>query len=339
MSQRMLFHATARLKGWYQWRAYDKGGRPILVDVLDRHGQLKARRHAGPVMPNLILDNGIDWLFTETGSMGNWRQTLVVGTGSAAPDVTDAALGSAVSTTAHGGESVSNTGGDVGDNYVYSSEVIRRRELTTAENLTEFGFNTSSAVVLSIRELFRDELGDPITLSGMQPGNIIEVKHTLDITAPRKGVEGQFDIEERDAANTLVDTVSYDIEGGFYARAAGRDMFVNFIRAWPNSGFTLTYFASAFDLPTLGASGGSGTTNMATTRSTYTAGTFQVDRDIRPSLNQVNGVWYGFSYASYITSDSNGAAGYNVKLVTPTTFEKLDTHTMSLAFRHSLARA
>src|SRR5690606_34207051 len=117
----------------------------------------------------------------------SFRRYLAVGTGSTAPDVTDDVLDNEVQrANSDGGFGIgANSAGldDTLDLWWYESLVRRVVTMSDDRNLTEYGFSAAASVAINIRELLRDELGDPITVS-LLTGKSLRVDHTIRVEMP-----------------------------------------------------------------------------------------------------------------------------------------------------------
>lgn len=149
----------ATIQGWLDWRLVDRAG-------TERDGGQQS---------NLWLDQGLERMPFSSGSYGpfdtkkTWNSNpedffshFAVGTGSTEPTVLDTALVSELART-----------GQLQD-YAYTEvsagvyDLMIEREFDFAEangNLTEWGVADGAVGNLLVRELFRDELGDPVTVT------------------------------------------------------------------------------------------------------------------------------------------------------------------------------
>jgi hypothetical protein len=331
-----------------RWKVYEPDGEtPALVDVLDRHGDVARRQHESAWQPNLITDVGLDDL-VESTYWSSWRSRLVVGTGSSEPAFTDSALDTEVEEGTTNGDNA-ETSRTVGSTIITRlNRVSKRVTLTANRNLTEYGFRRLSAGSLNIRELFRDELGDPVTIS-MLSGKILQVDHELTADLPRDGILDTLTIEERDATNTLISTTPYDVEIGFVSYTGygtSGTTLEPFIVADDGEDYYLKGRTVDFSLPTTVERPGSTTNGPYTfnqslyTFSTYVAGTRYRDITIDDiPVSSLNGIFHGFDWLNAKISTYQFGDGVTIQLLDPTTFEKLSTHTLSLGFRHSWDRA
>ena len=172
---------AAGMSGWIKW------------SLIDRHG----RERAGGEQHNLILDTFLEYLpVWSTGAASTFEglafSHFAVGTGSTAPDVTNTALDAEVArfTTQI---SVSRTRTENG---VYESVVERELGFASGNgNLTEWGIAPSASDDLIVRELFRDEVGDPVTVTKTSDFKL-RIKYTFILTlTPTDLAAGSFVID------------------------------------------------------------------------------------------------------------------------------------------------
>ena len=352
-----IIRARSSVAGRTSVRFLDGDGQPSLVDLVYGDGRVR-RVHELPWRPNLLLNTGLDYLCATAGtnSVGDlMRERLAVGTGSTAPSASQIALAAEAqdaSTSGTGAVSVANV---VGSNLVEAVGVSRRVTMTANRNLTEYGFRAASGDI-RIRELFRDELGDPVTIS-MLSGKTIEVNHQLIYTLPLSGMLATFDIDELDAGDNLVSSTSYDVEAGFM-RNTGLSLNLG-ARAWAEpgrtggqtNGVTLYRVTSAVTFP-YNFTGGS-LTDLANaiqfgsrtlTPETYSAGTFKRVRTItiETDAGSGNGVYYGIAFGISASSSAGSPrllSGFGIRFDDPTTFTKLATHTLTLGVEMAVARS
>src|SRR5690606_35683965 len=129
-----------------------------------RTGLIKRRLH----FRNLITDAGLDALAGGAG-IGGLINYLAVGTGSSWPSYADTSLDAEIErTTSNGGFGDSDAMVGSGDLVEYWRR-IRTRVFTEDQangNLAELGFfSSSSGGTMWNRQLFRDELGNPTTIT------------------------------------------------------------------------------------------------------------------------------------------------------------------------------
>lgn len=138
-------HVT--LDGWARWELIE-GGRVV----------------RGGEQHNLFLNQGLNQF--ATNQPRNIATYAVIGTGGAAPAVTDTRLGAEVART--NADPLAGSLTRRAGNGVY--EVVSQREFIEGQgtgNLTEWGFSPASAAGanLAVRELFRDGQGNPVVVT------------------------------------------------------------------------------------------------------------------------------------------------------------------------------
>lgn len=206
----------AKLSGRVRWQTLDER---LVPEVPRSPSGVPVAPIEGGEQSNLITDAGLDALATvscHTLTPNGWRSRFHVGTGSTEPDVTDTALDAEVQSSetyspyAYGSASGSY---DSGTEVITADLLITRIiQMSANHNLTEFGLSPNGLTDLAIRELFRDGVGDPVTVSLLN-GKYIKLDHTLriELPAPTAGASATIDVEEYDAANSLVATTPYDV--------------------------------------------------------------------------------------------------------------------------------
>ena len=115
---------------------------------------------------NMVLDNGFE--LVPTAGFSKLNMYAAVGTGSTAPSASDTTL--EAETAASSGSPPSGESDTITeDTSSYTYTIQRVREFSEADvggkNLTEWGWRPSSSGTLMSRELFRDDNGDPVTLT------------------------------------------------------------------------------------------------------------------------------------------------------------------------------
>ena len=329
----------AGLKGFYRWQVRDAKGR--VETPLDPRG--RPIRYSGQWLPNLITDRGLNAVGTVYMWGTTYRGFLALGTGSAAPATTDASLDSEVqrgATTAASSDPVTIL--DAGAN-VFRSTHLRDVQVTMSadRNLTEFGLSHEGSVGVNIRELFRDEMGDPVTIS-LLSGKTLRLQHTLiiELPAPASGTAGTFDIEEYDAANALVGTTEYAYTGG------GTGSAFHVFGAWSptnqhpdstvstNSALAWRLTSGTYNRVTLVPGQGSSTGTAAVPQA-YVGDSFErVKRYTIPTTtSQYLGTWNGIGFYGGISG------GMAFCFTSPATFTKAVTHTFRVGIVSSWARA
>lgn len=136
--------------------------------------------------PNLLVNSGLDYMLgTDMTSPSQDVFTtvaeLAVGTASNEPQVTDTQLGSEIDRVDRQGTEEAGYQPEAGDHPPYWYRVSRYQFDTDEANgnLTEFGiFSSGSTGGLVVRQLFRDDQGNPVTLTKTSD-NILQVFHEL----------------------------------------------------------------------------------------------------------------------------------------------------------------
>ena len=223
------------VRGRVEWRVFDALGRPARVLTRNRDG--RERLVLGGSQPNLITNTGMNaiagswqtghgiWNVAAAQAVAaNWRYHARFGTGSTAPAFTDTTLGNQVlASNTSGAFTGFQLAGSGTENVTWTCEYMRRKlaTATSAVNLTEFGLSFSEADAdLAVRELFRDEFGDPITLS-LPAGASIRLDHTVEVTLDLSEVTGTLALEELDVNGGLVTTHNIDYAAKWFTRTSG----------------------------------------------------------------------------------------------------------------------
>ena len=265
-----------------------------------RTGLVKRRLH----FRNLITDAGLDAL-AGGARISDLINYLAVGTGSSEPSYTDTTLNAEVArTNSNGGFGDSDAMVGSGDLVEYWRR-IRTRVFTEAQanaNLAELGFfSSSSGGTLWNRQLFRDELGNPTTIT--------------------KTNEDQLRVTYEYRVYPPWDDVVQEIEvNGVPVEVVNRPQGVAQNSEWGSGGSSSplnglgsvgTSTLRAFETDTLpGRSGypsGSWASASSHTVQSYTPGTWYRERESRwePSVaNFATGVGLFLSYASGTSSIS-----------------------------------
>lgn len=359
----LIVPIRATLSGRVRWQVLDDRGVPEVPRTPTGFAIGPAE---GVRQPNLITNLGMNriaalaWDTTSPDQTTTFRRRLAVGTGSTAPNVADTTLNAEAQRTTGilgddgGFSAVEVTELDTGDNvWRQASTVTRVATLTADRNLTEFGLANAASADICIRELFRDGVGVPITISLLN-GKKVRLDHTLtvEIAAPAAGTTASINIEEYDAGNTLVATIPYNVTYG-----GAHFVDINAVR-------NLARLQALFDLwnPVLNPSATTGHVTplevaypYARTRTTpfrvmagsyftampmqtYTAGTFQRTRRVDVPTSQFNQAIYGYAFMWGVGSVDIHQGGFVCAFNGPATYAKDNTETMRLGFISSWAR-
>ena len=358
-TQTPVFNVPIGVHGEMRWQVYDGDGSPTLADVRSRDGHTR-RVHEMAPRRNMILNGGLDdWCGLSDGSSslrsssGN-RDVLYVGTGSTAPDPDDTELDAVAQEGTTAGTNANDSWQNINGGTVrrYSITVSRRLTMTADRNLTEYAMGRSAAANPLIRELFRDESNDPITISLLN-GKIIQVDHTLHIELPRSGLILPLDVENRDVANDLIDTDQFDVEVGMIdSSSTTSTTFSGAGRcASPgntaSSGSTVAYrFHTEPTLPVASPSivsitGADTLTGAPYSRDEYGAGDHHRVRRCSFTDAQFQGLAYAYAVA-FGASQSSGSPraiqGWVFKFDDPNTFTKAEPNNLQIAYRTQLRR-
>ena len=316
------------------------------------HDQYGREIWGGHWSPNLVTNAGLNAVATDrlrsyphaiTTEPQTWRRFGRIGTGSTAPDFTDSTLVSEVmATDDNGGFGDSNSYPDPDGGFITANlRITRLFTLSDAQNLTEYGFSTTVDGSLNIRELFRDEHGDPVTIS-VAAGKKIRIDHTLEYSLPWGVDSATFDIEEYDANDALVTTHSITADCLWVAVGAG-DRVKMFYAALPYRGgniatkrFSVYGSAPSTDPTTSAAISG----DLNTSTGEYAPGSHEVREYAVIPEPSLNGDSYGYVFRILATTGAGDGSrqGFRVAFNTPATFTKANTHTLELAMILSWAR-
>lgn len=344
----MRFKApTAKLRGRVRYTFLDENDQPTFAH--DQHGNAIWGGHWNS---NLITDAGMDAIATDyvrsyPGTLGatieqTWRKYAHIGTGSTAPANADTVLDAEVMTSdSNGGFSDVETYNSPAGGFITAEyQITRVFTLASSQNLTEYGFSDDEGS-LHIRELFRDEEGDPITIS-IAAGKKLRLDHTLEITLPWGAASETFDIEEYDASDSLVATHEITADCTFFATSSNRYSQM-FYCALPRLGvlaatrflrYTLT--APVSNAPDQPIAVDEQSVNRASWASDeYTPGSHTLRQYGVFTETQANGEIRGFAVG---VLDNPREHGFKVVLTSPASFEKADTHTLELSVELSWAR-
>lgn len=368
-SSGLLLPIHATLKGRARWQVLDERGVP---EIPRNPSGFAIGPIEGVEQPNLITDHGLNRIaelnvFEEaidfTPSVDNWRRRLAVGTGSTAPAVTDTTLDAEVERASTSG--TFDAGGFTGEldtvNNVWraTGPFTRLVTMSADRNLTEYGLAQLTTADIHIRELFRDGVGTPVTIS-LLSGKSLKLDHTLTIEmpAPAAGNAATINIEEYDATNALVATTSYDVIHGGVARGTDSGFIMGsnwttgpgpFLSWNPGvTGGSFTRIAVAKTYATL-PSGGSDSDYEPAGNTTapiaefalepYVAGSFQrIARATFPT-GSGNAAWYGFGRTGRWSSYFYREGGWWVLFDSPATYTKESTDTLRAGLISSWARA
>lgn len=233
---------------------------------------------------NLITDAGLDALAggARISSLINY---LAVGTGSSEPSYTDTALNAEVArTNSTGGFGDSDARVGDGDLVEYWRR-RRTRVFTEAQanaNLAELGFfSSSSGGTLWNRQLFRDELGNPTTITKTNEDQL-RVTYEYRIYPPWDDVVQEIEVNgvPIEVVNRAQKVASNYAWGSYYNNSSA----LNYL------GYVDTWTLQASDRDTLPGRNGSssGTAASSLEVQSYTPGTWYREREARWNPSAAN---------------------------------------------------
>ena len=311
--------------------------------------------------PNLITNAGLDNIGSySSGSINGeeymyaWRNWFAVGTGSAAPAVTDTALGGEVARSAsNGGFTRPTTLNTVSLDSVaktVTAEHVMTRVITfaSAQNLAEFGFfPVSSGGQISVRELFRDGSGNPINLP-IQPDDQLQMTHKFYITVSVNPAVQNLTLTvptEVDPSGTL--TLSGEGVYHYLKPAPTHNEWIFFFyMIYPNTqnlmfSTLLRSFSSAPDVTPSSAAGGdvNATYTYTCTMQTYSNGSYKRRWSKTYTTSEGNIDTWGWLFTRFSPSSGvNNMQGFKLCLAAAFT-HKTNLRTLTLHYENSWMRA
>lgn len=303
--------------------------------------------------PNLLTDFALD----EFGSYGtSFRAYGAIGTGSSEPDVSDTGLDAEVqskSGTASGSDSYTldlTAGVETWESSYQYVFVI-----AAANNLTEFGMRrtSSNTANLCVRELFRDELGDPVVISVL-PNDELTVVHTFVYTYGPLGTNLPYSLNIAEVDRNGNPVTTHTVSG--WASVVGNNATYRKNAMLPNYGngsgytsgwtaLTKTTYTACTPTGTLGRYNGGDDDFWAygsqAILQAYVGGSYKRQKRFDFTESEGNTVWTGielrpqddFPYSKYggvqMIFDQGGANP---------TFEKENTHIFQIDLEVSWAR-
>lgn len=300
-------------------------------------------RRVGEWAPNLVTNRGLDQIADEGWYSGadqrvGIRKVLHVGSGSGAPANGDVSLASQIGTTqSDGGFSAATE--QVSTDATNLIAQGRRTLVYTAGsnvNLAEYGFSPDGvASNLGVRELFRDGVGTPITIS-LLSGKSLRLEHVGQFLVPLEQTV-PVDVDEYDVGGSLVQTRTFSakvwpmVQSGLYAQ------YLEPQRGPAGAAATDAVWSTA-PTPT-GGSGvqlGGNIAGGSDSLLAYTPGTYQRSWRLRLAPSAGNGL----DLATWVTyaSGTTFISGYMLALQNGT-HPKVSTHQLDVFLDLSWARA
>jgi len=291
--------------------------------------------YQGPWFKNTVLNVGLDQLAEAYNIVpyDNSRSAiryLNVGTGTTEPAVTQTGLATWLAATNSFYDSIAHdySVGDVGTSTPCYKSWQATYEFAIGNctgNLTELGLSNASNSTYYNRQLFRDELGDPTTITVLSDEGLrVTVKSIMYSTlAVDETADGTFDLDSVSTAatttqlggNWLTSTSSYNYNmPGYVGGSAGGS----------NGVVRLATAISAFTGPT------------SASMQTYTAGNFYRDTDLTWSPGTFVGDWKKIRTYFFYAASFSSYAVFEIELTTAETI--LDTEEITMTLRRSWGR-
>ncbi|HEX7764156.1 MAG TPA: hypothetical protein VF433_11175 [Cellvibrio sp.] len=286
---------------------------------------------------NLILNAGLDML----GNVIFQTSRCAVGTGSTAPAPTQNTLVSQLAVTSTVQSVTGNTSGTAP--YLCTRTIVYRFAAGAAVgNLSEIGVgsNTGTPMPCFSRELIRDGMGNPTTLTVLSD-EFLDVTYQVTLAPPLSDVTGTFSISGTPYDYTLraalVGTrVSYSQGWGLNTASSGATLFnggQSFVAA------DTTAFNGSIGAVTAQPSGTSSNASSISSLS-YTTGNYYRDFSAVWGLGNGNlaGGIKSVLYRLGFSSGNASEARMNFQIEYDTAIPKNDTQVLTLPFRHSWGR-
>jgi len=288
-----------------------------------RTGLVKRRLH----FRNLITDAGLDALAGGTG-ISNLINYLAVGTGSSEPSYTDTTLNAEIARTNNNG-GFGDSNAMVGEgNLVEYWRRTRTRVFTEAQanaNLAELGFfSASSGGTLWNRQLFRDELGNPTTITKTNEDQL-RVTYEYRVYPPWDDV-----VQEIEVNGVPVEVVNRPQEVA-NALVWGPSGALNSLGSVGTAGFTAL---ETDTLPGRSSSPSGGASASSHTVQSYTPGTFYREREARWEPSVAN---FATGIGLFRSSATGGSTVIFASKITPKIM-KQDTQRLIVMERWTYAR-
>lgn len=263
-----------------------------------------------------------------------FRNFMALGTGAGEPVATQSALVAEVLRTSSAGgfASSASTVVDAPNNRLIGSFGITRvYDFTASYNLTEVGFSELSTGAINFRDLFRDGLGNAITVS-VQSGQQLQMTHTLKVAIPY--------------GSNIPTTVNIaglgNLPGKHTFFGVGSTLLPfqsAFLPASPNGAIYVRPMSTANSgsETALGGSVLNGTNSPNALMDAYVTGSYKRTKTAIWTTSMTNQATYGWVFCSLSPGDnSNPTSGYKVTLDAP--FTKTATNKLTLIWELSISR-
>lgn len=239
----------------------------ITAKVTNKKGEVKYEN----TFKNLILDNGMNKIASQSSEIDHLIVRCNVGTGTGAPSEGQTGLtGTVIATQIADGSVVSGNSGGTPDWYHYRRRTYRFNEGAAAGNLTEIGFSSGVNSNYFSRQLFKDEFGSPTTVTVLSD-------EFLTITYEVRYYPNMTDVT--DSVMIDGDSYTYTIRPYLVGGASSFWSYLVCMGSYLGFAFKEGNIVNAVNTTITGASANSD----VTTASTYVAGNFY--RDFTGSVN------------------------------------------------------
>lgn len=314
------------MAGWYKMEAL----------VLDDLGQEVSRRLLADWFPNLITDQGLDYLGTlgPSGQWGDYLKCCQVGTGNTAPANADTALATYLAGTLTVNALTTSVQGSA-PYYAFTRKTFRFAAGTATGNIAEVGVGRTTATgQLFSRALVLDGGGNPTTITVLS-NEVLDVTYEFRVYPPLTDTNGNITIASVNYAYTLraanvtsVHTLFGGNGWGVGSGGTGQDSGAVVNIASPADQLARTGVLAAITTIPSGAISAAG----STTAIAYSTGTSQMDGVVTFGLNNGNDAG---GIKSIVFQFHCGC--YQIQF-TPN-IPKDATKQLTLTFRHSWTRA
>lgn len=293
------------------------------------HWRLDVRRPDGRIretrrFPNLITDAGLNAI----GTSDDWLRYCAVGTGSAAPNVSDTQLQAQVGSRTNTIQDSNNSAQGSPPYYGFTSKTFRFGAGAAAGNLAEIGiFTAATSGICWSRALILDSMGSPTTLTVLSD-EFLDATYEVRIMVPTDDVldtvditgVGTLDLTIR-AANAT--SLQWAPGGGFRAGSIGGVYFA-------------ALYTGAINESVTGAPSGTSANASSISVASYGDNNLYRESTATWDLNAAN-----FTIRSTLwslgTTDGAGGLGAMQAEFSPT-FAKTNSQILTLVYRHTWAR-
>ena len=307
---------SAAMNGWMEWGLVDRRGRVV----------------SGGQCHNLVLDTMLDDFAQHTGftlntasGLQQWLTHCAVGTGSTAPAVTDTGLVAQAGTRTNT-HTITNVDSRP-SNGVYEFQCEYEFDYANANgNLTEWGLSRGASASLLVRELFRDELDNPVTVTKTSDFKL-RIKYTLRMTlTPIVLTAGSFAITGIGTINgdyTMMGASNADVNA--FSHVANNNLILDGATSFKG---VVTVSATASGGYTTAVGGAQAIASYAI--SPFVSGVWEREVDIVLGTAQGNITIATIGYFLGSSATGNERCGFGFTIDVADRFTKNDLHTLSI---------